>query len=72
MIFRVFFTILVTMAAPYFFFFSPLPPSFQNLHLIISCALLEQLMGAVIPSFLEKSKLNYDDDYDDDYFSSEY
>ena len=69
MIFRVFFTILVTMAAPYFFF-APLPLSSQNLHLIISCALLEQLMGAVIPSFLEKSKKNYDDD--DDYFSSEY
>ena len=68
MIFRVFLTIFVTMAAPYFFF-APLPLSSQNLHLIISCALLEQLMGAVIPSLLEKSKTNYDDD---DYFSSEY
>ena len=48
------------------FFFAPLPLSSQYLDLISRCASLEQLMGAVSHSFLEKSKKYYDDDDDDD------
>ena len=48
-------------------FFAPLSLSSQYLDLIIRCASLEQLMGAVSHSFLEKSKNFHDDD--DDYFN---
>ena len=47
-----------------------LPLSSQYLDLISGCASLEQLMGAVSHSFLEKSKkYDDDDDDDDDYFN---
>ena len=52
------------------FYFAPFPLSSQYFNIIISCASLEQLMGAVSHSFLEKSTTYHDDV--DDYFSSEY
>ena len=55
-------------------FFAPLPLSSQYLYLIISCALLEQLMGPVIHplffSFFKSKNIHDDEDDDDDYFNT--